>query len=108
MKEDDSHALDWGFIRGDLERIFLMEIGAGFAWVMRMRYLLVIIVLAAVYLFLVKRNAKQPEPVVNATPAPAHSATPSPGTTPGTNVFKRPLDRTHEVIDQVQKNKESF
>lgn len=63
-----------------------------------MKALIAIIILAVIAYFFLRSGSKHREPdqaaVVQSSPTPA-----------GTNYFKRPLDRTHEVIDQVKKQR---
>ncbi|MEI8341184.1 MAG: hypothetical protein WCH43_06565 [Verrucomicrobiota bacterium] len=63
-----------------------------------MKMFLVIVILAGIVFFAIRHAAKYEETKA----AAAAVATPTPV---GTNYFKRPLDRTHEVINQVKKQR---
>ena len=64
----------------------------------RMKKILVILILVATLIYCLRHATNVPDKNV---------AAPSPTITPsgGTDYFKRPLDRTHEVIDQVKKQR---
>jgi hypothetical protein len=63
-----------------------------------MKNFLVIVVLAVLVVFFLRHGAGNKEQKGDASIQAA--ATPD-----GSNYFKRPLDRTHEVIDQVKKQR---
>ena len=108
MKEGDFHVRKVWSIPEELSRCIF---GAESAFLMRMRFLLILAVLATLYVFLAKRNSKPPGQVVapvtaTAEASPVAAAAPAQTTPASTNVFKRPLDRTHEVLDQARKNQQ--
>ena len=70
-----------------------------------MKNLLVLIVIAAcVWYFLTHRKPAAPrdQPVAAPAAAAVNNAPAQPATTPS-NFLKRPIDRAHEVTDQVRK-----
>jgi|GEM_PF-2069433 len=72
-----------------------------------MRYILLILALAIVYIVLARSSSIAPaktaitESMEAANPQSATGTAPA----PHTNAFKAPLDRTHEVLDTVRKQK---
>ncbi len=72
-----------------------------------MRYILLILALAIVYIVLARSSSIAPaktaitESMEAANPQPAAGAP----ATAHTNAFKAPLDRTHAVLDQVRTQK---
>ncbi len=74
-----------------------------------MKFLLIVLALAAVYFICTKRNLNRPQPAASPiTTQLASPAAPAQNNPSGSsNHFKRPLDRTHEVLDQARKSKES-
>jgi len=70
-----------------------------------MRFFLILIILASVYLFLAKRNSKSPELAPNSVSTAVEASSSTPSNTPAeSNILKRPLDRTHAALDQARKN----
>jgi hypothetical protein len=78
-----------------------------------MRYILLLIAVTIIYIVISRESAishtektlTEGMDVSNAQPTPANGAAPAP--TAHTNAFKAPLDRTHDVLDQVAKQKKS-
>ena len=71
-----------------------------------MKLLLLLVIVAAVYALFFRHpstSTSGESPAVNGGSPVAVQATAA--TPAGSNYFKRPLDRTHEVIDQVQKQR---
>jgi len=73
-----------------------------------MRYILLIITVAIIYIVIAKSSSITPasKAITESMDAanPQASASGAAATTP-TNAFKAPLDRTHEVLDTVRKQK---
>ena len=81
-----------------------------------MKFLLIVAILAAAYFILAKRNSSQHQPATSPSSAEVAAAAASPAPAQGqgagqpgssSNYLKRPLDRTHEVLDQASKKKAS-
>jgi opacity protein-like surface antigen len=76
-------------------------------------FVIVALLLVALYVFFVKKNASQPQPAPAtasaqvASPAPSGSAGSAGSAGQDSNVLKRPIDRTREVLGTVRKNQES-
>lgn len=70
-----------------------------------MKYLSFVALLFAAYFIYAPTGKKEPVPPLAASNSPAAAAS----ATPSTDFLKLPLDRTHEVLDQVRKktNQES-
>ena len=71
-----------------------------------MRFLLVLAALAACVYFFLLRNGPAPQREQPPAPAVANTAPSQPAASPRSNFLKRPIDRAHEVNDQVRKRSE--
>ncbi len=61
-----------------------------------MRYFLAFLIICGIYLYVFRNNPARPAvPVAQATPSPSG------------DFIKRPLDRTHAVLDQVRTQRDS-
>ena len=79
-----------------------------------MKYLFVLLIAGAVYVGFFRNSPVAPEAkAINApravTPATVVASSPPPPAS-RSNILKRPLDRTHQVLDQVrkQRNEDAF
>jgi len=71
--------------------------GSFHAFIKDMKKFLVILILVGVAIYYFRHAAHPPDNNATALPAQSNSD--------GSDYFKRPLDRTHEVIDQVKKQR---
>jgi hypothetical protein len=71
-----------------------------------MKYVVLLIIVVAVYFFLVRKAPVAPvvKEITQQDAAPLTSGPKSPpvAASPGTNALKRPIDRTKEVLNQVK------
>ena len=76
-----------------------------------MKSVLAVVAVALIYWFVIrpassKPGEKGPPEVVALTPVGSEAKGPAPAATPGSNILKRPLDRTRAAIDAVGKRNE--
>src|SRR5215210_2993648 len=87
VQQDDFHSVAW------------MLLGSA-----RMRYIVALLLAAGLYTLFSRHAATPPAPARPVTSS-ASSAAPVPQAT-ASNVLKRPLDRTHSVLDQVREQRD--
>jgi hypothetical protein len=70
-----------------------------------MRYILLIMTVAIIYIVIARSGSITPasKAITESMDAANPQASAGAGASPHTNAFKAPLDRTHEVLDQVKK-----